>query len=250
MDRPQEPVFAAVKVTPTHAPPTNVVSTEPFLKPSGQPPHRPSTSTLPATDPASSATASQVGSDVSQPFQRPGISGVSDQPTVQKHVSSTLDITRKDTSSSDSDEDSMTSGRPPVDLYPEEGELSDEHDVSFTDPDQSLSEEQSYRETMRGIRSYMGWNHIPDMDSGTKSSDDNPFAGLKMQTPGKIYVVLPTDEWLCSKLSKLNLTLVQGYPSRTTEAGTLQRDQFVRTAKLQSKWYNLHAEVKKDSSDS
>ena len=33
-DRPQEPVFAAVKVTPTHAPPTNVVSTEPFLKPS------------------------------------------------------------------------------------------------------------------------------------------------------------------------------------------------------------------------
>ena len=167
LDRPQEPVFAAVKVTPTHAPPTDVVSTEPFLKPSGQPPHRPSTSTLPATDPASSATASQAGSDVSQPFQRPGISGVSDQPTVQKHVSGTLDITRKDTSSSDSDVDSITSDRPPVDLFPEEGELSDEHDVSFTDPDQSLSEEQSYRETMRGIRSYMGWNHIPDMDSGT-----------------------------------------------------------------------------------
>ena len=39
LDRPQEPVFAAVKVTPTHAPPTNVVSTEPFLKPAGQPPH-------------------------------------------------------------------------------------------------------------------------------------------------------------------------------------------------------------------
>ena len=96
----------------------------------------------------------------------------------------------------------------------------------------------------------MGWGHIPDMDSGTKSSDDNPFAGPKMQTPGKISVALPTDEWLCSKLSKLNLTLVQGYPSRTTEAGTLQRDQFVWTAKSQSEWYNLHAEVKKDSSDS
>ena len=250
LDRPQEPVFAAVKVAPTHAPPTNVVSTEPFLQPAGQPPHRPSTSTLPATDPASSATASQAGSDVSQPFQRPGISSVSDQPTVQKHVSGTLDITRKDTSSSDSDVDSITSDRPPVDLFPEEGELSDEHDVSFTDPDQSLSEEQSYRETMRGIRSYMGWGHIPDMDSGTKSSDDNPFAGPKMQTPGKISVALPTDEWLCSKLSKLNLTLVQGYPSRTTEAGTLQRDQFVWMAKSQSEWYNLHAEVKKDSSDS
>ena len=27
LDRPQEPVFSAVKVTPTHAPPTNVIST-------------------------------------------------------------------------------------------------------------------------------------------------------------------------------------------------------------------------------
>ena len=226
-DRPQEPVFTAVKVTPTHAPPTNVVSTEPFLKPSDQPPYQPATTTLPATDPASSATASQAGSDISQPFQRPGTSGVPDQSTVQKNVSGTLDITRKDTSSSDSDVDSMTSDRPPVDLYPEEGELSDEHDVSFTDPDQSLSEEQSYQETMRGIRSYMGWSHIPDMDSGTKSSDDNPFAGPKVQTPGKISVALPTDEWLCNKLSKLNITLVQGYPSLTTEAGTLQRDHFI-----------------------
>ena len=88
------------------------------------------------------------------------------------------------------------------------------------------------------------------MDSGTKSSDDNPFAGPKLQKPGKVSVSLPNDEWLCSKLNKLSLTLVQGYPSRTTEAGTLQRDQFVRTAKSQSKWYNLHTETKKDSSDS
>ena len=249
LDRPQEPVFTTVKVAPTHAPPASV-STEPFLKPTDQPVHRPPTSTLPATDPASSATASQAGSDVSPPFQPPGISSVSDRPTVKKHVPGTLDVTRKDTSSSDSDVDSITSDRPPVDLFPEEGELSDEQDVSLTDPDQSLSEEQSYRETMRGIRSYMGWNHIPDMDSGTKSSDDNPFAGPKMQTPGKVSVALPTDEWLCSKLSKLNLTLTQGYPSRTTEAGTLQRDQFVRTAKSQSKWYSLHSEVKTDSSDS
>ena len=55
--------------------------------------------------------------------------------------------------------ESFSSDRPLVDLYPEEGELSDDHDLSFADPDQSLSEEQSYRETMRGIRSYMGWTH-------------------------------------------------------------------------------------------
>ena len=94
---------------------------------------------------------------------------------------------------------------------------------------------------MRGIRSYMGWTHVPDID-------DNPFAGPKLQTPGKVSVNLPMDEWLCSKLSELNLTLVQGYPSRTTEAGTLQRDQFVRPAKSQSKWYGVHSEPKKDSS--
>ena len=72
--------------------------------------------------------------------------------------------------------------------------------------------------------------------------------GLKLQTPGKVSVNLPTDEWFCNKLSKLNLTLVQGYPSRTAEAGTLQRDQFVRLAKSQNKWYGLHSEAKKDSS--
>ena len=81
---------------------------------------------------------------------------------------------------------------------------------------------------------------------GSKSSDDNPFAGPKLQTPGKVSVSLPTYDWLCNKLSKLKITLVHGYPSRTTEAGTLQRDQFVRTAKSQSKWYSLHTETKKD----
>ena len=249
LDRPEEPVFSAVKVAPTHAPPANVVSTQPFLKPSDQPSHRPF-STLLATEPASSAAASKAGSDISQPSQPLETSGMTGQSVLQKHMSSAFDSTRRDDPSSTSDSGSVASDRPVVDLYPEEGELSDEHDVSFTDPDQSLSEEQSYRKTMRGIRSYMGWTHIPDMDSGTKSSDDNPFAGPKLQTPGKVSVSLPTDEWLCSKLNKVNLTLVQGYPSRTTEAGTLQRDQFVRTAKSQSKWYHLHTEPKKDSSDS
>ena len=58
---------------------------------------------------------------------------------------------------------------------------------------------------------------------------------------------LPTDEWLCKKMSKLNLTLVQGYPTRTSEAGGLLKDQFVRPPKLQGKWYGFHANPKKDS---
>ena len=109
------------------------------------------------------------------------------------------------------------------------------------------SEEQSYHETMWGIRSYMGWHHILDTDSGATTSEDNPFAGPNLHTPGKTSVNLPTDEWLCRKMAKLNITLAQGYPTRTSEAAGLLRDQFVRPPKLQQKWYGFHPNPKKDS---
>ena len=90
---------------------------------------------------------------------------------------------------------------------------------------------------MRGIRSFMGWTHIPDMDSAAATSDDNPFAGPKTQATGKVSVKMPTDEWLCRKMGKLKFTLMEGYPSRSSEAGGLLKDQFVRPARSQSKWY-------------
>ena len=68
----------------------------------------------------------------------------SDKPSTS--VSSAFQPTRRNTSS-ESDSDSVVSDRPPVDIFVEEGELSDELDATVTDPDQSLSEEQSYRET-------------------------------------------------------------------------------------------------------
>ena len=44
-----------------------------------------------------------------------------------------------------------------------EGELSDNVKDSVTaEMDQVFSEEQTYRETFRGIRLYVGWSHIPD----------------------------------------------------------------------------------------
>ena len=127
--------------------------------------------------------------------------------------------------------------------------MSDELDATVTDPDQSLSEEQSYRETMRGIRSYMGWTHISDMDTTAGSSDDNPFAGPKLQTPGKVSVQLRTDEWFCRKLAKLNLTLIDGYPSHSAEAGGLQRDQFLKPPRSQAKWYGCHSQQKSDTTE-
>ena len=57
---------------------------------------------------------------------------------------------------------------------------------------------------------------------------------------------MPTEEWLWKKLGKLNLTLVEGCPSRSSEAGGLMIDQFLRTAKSQSKWYGLSSDHKAD----
>ena len=127
--------------------------------------------------------------------------------------------------------------------------MSDELNATVTDPDHSPSEEQSYRETMRGIQSFMGCTHIPDMDTTTGSSEDNPFAGPKLQTPGKISVQLPTDEWLCRKLSKLNLTLTYRHPSRSAEAGGLQRDQFLKPTRSLTKWYGCHPQQKSDTTE-
>ena len=87
-----------------------------------------------------------------------------------------------------------------MDIFVEEGEFSEDQDATITNPDQSHSEEQTYRETMRGLWSYIGWSHIPDLDTSATTSDDNPFAGPKTQVPGKVSVQMPTDDWLFRKL--------------------------------------------------
>ena len=191
LETPSDKAFTTVKVTPTHAPPAHALRPEPFLKPTSQSSQladRPTTVDPPTTDtvsnhrPTSKATSSQSSEPTSKP-------------TSQRKPASVYD--RRDSSpASDLDSDSLSSDRPPLELFLEEGELSDEQEFNASEHDQSLSEEQSYRETMRGIRSYMGWHHVPDLDSSTATADDNPFAGPKLQTPDKVSVNLPIDEWL------------------------------------------------------
>ena len=77
---------------------------------------------------------------------------------------------------------------------------------------------------MKGIRSYMGWSHIPDLAASAATSEIEPFAGTKKQPPGKESVQKPTDNWLCRKSSRLHITLVEGYPSHSSEAGGLPKD--------------------------
>ena len=119
----------------------------------------------------------------------------------------------------DTDSDANLTDRPLSVCPAEEGELSDlEQDLTPANIDKALSEEQTYRETMRGIRSFMGWKHIPDVDTATSDAGDNPFAEPNQQLLGKISVNILTDDWLCKKLDKLNRTLVEGYLSRSSEA--------------------------------
>ena len=78
---------------------------------------------------------------------------------------------------------------------------------------------------------------------------DNPFASPKTPVSGKVSVQIPTEDWLCRKLSKLNTTLVEGYPSHSSEAGGLLKDQFLRPAKSQAKWYRRFSNQKVDPPD-
>ena len=62
------------------------------------------------------------------------------------------------------------------------------------------------------------------------------------------------DEWLCSKMGKLTLTLTEGYLSRSSEAGGLLKDQFVcppppPPPRSQAKWYNFVPNQQKTGQD-
>ena len=95
-------------------------------------------------------------------------------------------------------------------------------------------------ETMRGIRSFMGWHKIPEFET-VSSSDDNPFAGARVQPTGKVSVKLPVDDWLCRKMGKLNLTITEGYPARNIDTAGLLKDQFIKPPRF-SRWYGMHTE--------
>ena len=74
----------------------------------------------------------------------------------------------------------------------------------------------------------MGWTYISDVDTSFSSADDNPFAAPKQQPLDRISVKLPIDEWLCKKMKKLNITLLEGYPSKASDAGGLQKTSLLK----------------------
>ena len=83
-----------------------------------------------------------------------------DPPVLQRQVprmSGTEVIRQLINSDMDIESDGKSADRPQLACPIEEREVSDcEQDTTTADLEQALSEEQTYRETMRGIRSYMG----------------------------------------------------------------------------------------------
>ena len=117
LDRPQDPVFSSVKVAPSHTPPANVVRSEPFLKPTTQPSQPADTDVgSPATDlPQQRSTTKASSSTQPDPSTAPTTAK-----SVQKHLSSAFDTSRKeDPSSIDSESEDFSSDRPPLDIFPE-----------------------------------------------------------------------------------------------------------------------------------
>ena len=181
-----------------------------------------------------------------QPLEAPG-AGTATQP-VQAPGSvpdgqSTCEVDLSAASDSEADQLSVT-GSLDDEIH---RDRSPDRDVTRDETDQEPTEEANYRETMRGVRSFMNWHKIPEFETVSSAADDNPFAGARVQPTGKVSVKLPVDDWLCWKMSTLNLTITEGYPTRNTDNTGLLRDQFVKTPRP-SRWYGMHAEKNSESS--
>ena len=119
-------------------------------------------------------------------------------------------------------------------LSGDEDSVAEEGEVSSDVIDkQDQTEDMTYRETVRSVRSLMGWNHIPVYESDLSEADksNNPWKGKNPKKPARISVAMPPDDWLCQKLEKFNTTIAEGYPSRAQDSAGLKWDQFIKIPK-------------------
>ena len=63
----------------------------------------------------------------------------------------------------------------------------------------------------------MGWHQVPEFESSASSQHDNPFASPKTQPTREVPVKLPSDDCLCRKMEKFNITLTEGYSTCDSE---------------------------------
>ena len=190
-----------------------------------------------------------------------GISkGDKNQPASGHDKNTTGSLFRSTSAVSQPDRDQVLTGSgacafPPaieVDPYEQVSEDNMERSVTFSGSDDGQlsdytetseqTEDMSYRETVRSIRSFMGWHHNPAFETDYSEPDksNNPWKGKNPRKPTRISVAMPPDDWLCQKLERLNMTVAEGYPSRSQDSAGLKRDQFIKVPKSQEKWYKMH----------
>ena len=189
--RPQHAIFSLVKALVSHAPPAGSLSQAPFLPstvPSGQ--------AGPASGPdRTSFTTSTISVGMASPLEN--LYPEADIDSTEPLFTQPGPVSYGD-SSSHYLPVSSASYLPPKPA--EEGEVSDpeeQPDVEAGDSDKVLSEDQNYWETVRGVRAFMGWTHIPDLEYSPASRTDNPWVGHRAQPVGKVSVDLPPEDWLC-----------------------------------------------------
>ena len=228
------PVFSLVKVN--HPPPTGVLSSSPFL------PH--TVSSPPPPTPASSAPGpgqeEVLDSEVSVDKQQPETSGFqmvsSASQLYTQAFASPLENLYPDRSQ-DTEPAFGPPDREPVCYDDLQEEQASGSEADPQEKERIISEDQSFRETVRGVRAYMDWSFIPDREYTAQSRHDNPWTGTRSQPVHKISVAFPLEDWFCTKFEQMNLYIIDGHVSRSGERGWLRTDQLPKT---QNRWYSLH----------
>ena len=183
-------MFSSVKVKVNHPPPTGVLSSSPFL------PH--TVSSPPPPTPASSAPGpgqeEVLDSEVSVDKQQPETSGFqmvsSASQLYTQAFASPLENLYPDWSQ-DTEPAFGPPDREPVcndDLQEEQASGSE---ADPQEKERIISEDQSFRETVRGVRAYMEWSFIPDREYTAQSRHDNPWTGTRSQPVHEISVAFP-----------------------------------------------------------
>ena len=195
---PVEPVVKpASDVTP---------SQKPFFDPGATTSSLPVEKSLPAekSSPCLDQATGSAGEEMqtaTQPLGAPG-AGIATQPVQAPgsfpEVQPTGDVDLSAASDSEAEQCSET-GSLDGDIH---WDRSADKDASRDETEPT--EEANYRETMRGVRSFMNWHKVPEFETVSSAADDNPFAGTRVQPTGKVSVKLPVDDWLCRKMSSHN----------------------------------------------
>ena len=159
--------FSPVKAPVAHNPPAGSLSQTPFLisaVPSGQAglasgPGRTQTTSTSSVNMVSPLENLYQESDPEPVFAQPAASGPLS--TAYEHSVDLLPVAARNIVPPDQEEGELS-------------ELEDQPEQGNSDSDHAISEDQNYRETVRGERAFMGWSHIPDLEYTPATRADKP----------------------------------------------------------------------------